>query len=217
VSFHINGPFASAGASERFWTYYSLSAGPSNVYDGHYRYTYYIDENAINSSGIRQIHMLELSLSKNVVGSSLSFEGSIRNLESHGFNGFMLVFITENNLVDPSYPATTWNSVFRDYGLNKTIILAGSSTDTFQGTWSIPGSVNADNLQVVAAAYDADERDAGSGWPYAVQSVCDGCGLSVAVSEFPIAWIYVIMLATVTVVASVIRKKGCGHKASNIA
>lgn len=162
-----------------------MSAGPSNVYDGHNGYTYHIDENAVNASGTRQIHRLEMTLSKTVGGAVLSFEGSVKNLESHSFNGFVLVFIVENGLVDPSYPTITWNSVFRDYGLNETLSLAGSSTDTFQGTWSIPSSVNANNLQVVAVAYDADERNSVHGWPYAVQSVCDVCGHSLAVPEFP--------------------------------
>lgn len=203
---------------DRFSSYYNLSAGPSNVYDGHHRYTYFIDENAINASGARQIHKLEMTLSKTIGGGVLSFAGSVKNLESHSFNGFVLVFIAENGLVDPSYPTITWNSIFRDYGLNKTLSLAGSSTDTFQGNWSIPGNVNASNLQVVAAAYDADERDAVYGWPYAVQSVCDGCGHSVAVPEFLDAWTYLLLFLPATMaVTSMILRKLCKRKTPDVA
>jgi hypothetical protein len=201
VSFHYSGPFTNAKAQER-WSFYSLTGAPSNVYDGHYNYTYSINENAINSSGTRQIHMLEMSLSKSIEGSTLSFSGSVKNLESHSFSGFVLVFVAENQLVDPSYPTITWNFVFRAYGLNKTLVLAGLSTDTFSNTWNIPSGVNATNIQVIAATYDSDERDLLNGWPYAVQSVCDVCGRSVAVPEFPDmwAWLFVITSASMAIV-----------------
>jgi hypothetical protein len=214
ISFHISGPFGSQGASDR-WAYYSLSGAPSNVYDGHYRTTYGIDENAINASGTRQIHRLEMTLSKTVENGVLSFGGSVKNLESYSFNGFVLVFIIENELVDPSYPTITWNNVFRDYGLNKTLGLAESSTNTFQGTWSIPSNVNATNLQVVAAAYDADERDAAQGWPYAVQSVCDGCGHSVAVPGFLHTWAYLPLFFTATTATLAILRKSHKQKTPN--
>jgi hypothetical protein len=214
ISFHMYGPFANQAASDRS-TYYSISAAPSNVYDGHYGLTNYIDENAINESGTRQVHRLDMTLSKTVEIGVLSLNGSVKNLESYSFNGFVLVFIVENGLVDPSYPTITWNSVFRDYGLNKTLSLAGSSTDTFQGTWSIPSNVTTSNLQVVAAAYDADERDAAHGWPHAVQSVCDVCGTTTAVPEFIDIWTCLRLFLAATTATCVIFRKFNKQKTSN--
>jgi len=150
--------------------------------------------------------MLEMSLSKSIVGSTLSFSGSIKNLESHSFNGFMLVFITENQLTDPTY-GVTWNFVFRDYGLNKTLSLAGLSTDTFSGSWSIPIGVNSANIQVVAAVYDTDTRNPTYGWPYAAQSVCDVCGHAVAVPEFPSILAYLLIATSISVIVLLLTRK----------
>ena len=212
VSFHYSGPFTNAKAQQR-WSFYSLSEAPSNVYDGHYSYTNSIDENAINSSGTRQIRMLEMSLSKSIEGSTLSFNGSVRNLESHSFSGFMLVFVVENQLVDQSYPTITWNFVFRDYGLNKTLSLTGLSTDTFSGAWNIPSGVNAANIQVIAAVYDVDTRDPTYGWPYAVQSVCDVCGHSVAVPEFPNMWVFLFVITSASMAIVLLARKKRSERA----
>ena len=181
---------------------------PTHVYDGGYqKATGYINEYKINASGMRQIHMLEMSLSKSIDGSTLSFSGSVTNLESDSFSGFMLVFVTENQLVDPSYPTITWNFVFRDYGLNKTLSLAGLATDNFNGIWSIPGDVNADNIQVVAAVYNTDTRDPIYGCPYAVQSVCDVCGHSVAIPEFPSIWVLLLVFTLICMTAVLLSRK----------
>ena len=192
VSFHTGDSFSNTEAEHRF-DYYSITGIPCHVYDGSYqKATGYINEYKINASGERPIHMLEMSLSKSIDSSTLSFSGSVINLESHSFSGFVLVFITENQLEDPTY-GITWSFVFRAYGLNKTISLAGLSTDAFSGTWSIPKDVNASNIQVIAAVYDIDARDPTYGWPYAVQSVCDICGHSVAIPEFPGIWAYLLV------------------------
>ena len=193
--------------SETRRTYYSLSGFPSNVYDGGYRQSYYIGETEINASGIRSIHKLEMYLSKSIAGSTLSFSGSVKNLETHVFNGYMLVFITENQLVDSRYPAIQWNFIFRDYGLNKTLSLASLSTDTFSGTWNIPAGVNANNIQVIAAVYDTDTRHPTKGWPYAVQSVCNVCGHSVAVPEFPNPWLCLLSVMSIFTAVVILRRK----------
>jgi hypothetical protein len=169
-----------------------LTGAPSNVYDGQYRHTYYIDESDINATGARQVHKLQMSLTKAIEGSTLAFQGSIDNLETHTFHGFALVYITENHQIDADY-GQEWNFIFRAYGTNKTLSLEGSSTDTFSGTWNIPGDTNTGNIQVFAAAFDADERDTSNGWTHAVQSVCDVCGHAVAVPEFPTFWVCLIM------------------------
>jgi hypothetical protein len=174
VSFHTGDAFSNPKSENRF-AYYSVTGIPSNVYDGGYQSDYYFNEGKLNSSGARSVHRIAMYLSKAVGGSTLWFKGSVTNLESGSFNGFVLVFIVENNLVDPNYPGTTWNFVFRDYGLNKTLSLTGLSTESFKGSWTIPSGVNANNVQVVAAAYDANTRDPAHGWPYPVQSVCDDC------------------------------------------
>lgn len=113
ISFHLYGLFASEWAQDRK-AYYSLTGFPSNIYDGGYNHTHYTDEYQINASGMRPVHMLEMSLSESIEGSTLSFSGGITNLEFHSFSGFMPVFVTENQLVDPNYPTITWNFVFRD-------------------------------------------------------------------------------------------------------
>ena len=185
---------------------------PTHVYDGGYqKATGYINEYKINASGMRQIHMLEMSLSKSIDGSTLSFSGSVTNLESDSFSGFVLVFITENQL---SENGITWNFVFRDYGLNKTLTLAGLATDDFNGTWIIPYGVNAGNIQVVAAVYNTDARDPIYGWPYAVQSVCDVCGHSVAIPEFPNTWVclFVVTLISITIVLLSRKQKPSAHE-----
>ncbi len=182
VSFHIGGDFGNNKAQAR-WDSYSLSGAPSNIYDGGHKTTYYTDETKINASGTRLVHELEMYLSKSIEGSTLSVHGNITNSESHSFNGFMIVFITENQLVDSSYGAT-WNFVFRDYGLNKTLSLAGLSTDTIDCAWSIPAEVKGANIQVVAGVFDYNSKDPTHGWPYAVQSVCDVCGHSSAKPGF---------------------------------
>jgi len=177
VSFHSGDPYSNTEAENRF-DHYSITGIPCHVYDGGYRgATGYIDENMINASGVRQIHRLEMSLSKSIAGSTLSFSGTVANPESHSFNGFMLVFITENQLIDPTY-GITWNFVFRAYGLNRTLSLAPSVSTAFSGTWSIQSNVIPSNIQVIAAVYDTDTRDPTYGWPYAVQSVCDICSRS---------------------------------------
>ena len=150
--------------------------------------------------------MLEMSLSKSIEGSTLSFSGSVTNLESNSFSGFMLVFVTENQLVDATY-GITWNFVFRDYGLNKTLSLAGLATDTFSGTWSIPSGVNTDNIQVIAAVYDIDARDPTYERPYAVQSVCDVCGHSVAIPEFPSIWVLLLVFTLICMTTVLISRK----------
>jgi hypothetical protein len=186
-----------------------MYAIPCHVYDGGYQYGLgYISDVSINASGERNVHMLEMSLSKSIVGSTLSFSGSVTNLESQAFAGFMLVFITENHLIDPSDPETIWNYVFRDYGLNKTLNLAGYSEDTFSGTWNIPSGVNSTNIHVVAATYNTNTKDAAHGWPYAVQSVCDICAQSVAVPELSdvLVCMLVIILAYSTTLLAIQRK-----------
>lgn len=100
--------------------YYSLLGAPSNIYDGYYNCSYSISEMAMNASGIKQVHMLKMHLSKTIEGSTLYFRENVTNLESHSFRGFLLVFITENQLIDPNYPSVIWNFIFRGYGLNKT-------------------------------------------------------------------------------------------------
>jgi hypothetical protein len=191
ISFHISGPFEASKANDR-WSYYSLTGAPSNVYDGQYRQTYYIDESDINTTGARQVHKLQMSLTKAIEGSTLTFQGSVSNLETHAFHGFVLVYITESHRIDPDY-GVEWNFVFRAYGTNKSLSLEGSSTDTFSGTWNVPGDAKTGNIQVVAAAFDADDRDTSNGWTHAVQSVCDVCGLATAVPEFPTFWVCLIM------------------------
>lgn len=175
VSFHTGDPFSNTQSEARF-SHYTITAIPSNVYDGGNQRDYSFNEAKLNTSGVRSIHKLKMDLSKSVSGSTLWFKGKVSNLESAGFNGFVLVFIVENGLVDPNYPTVTWNFVFRDYCLNKTLRLAGSSTDFSNGSWILPSGVIASNIQVVAAVYDADARDPVHGWPYTVQSVCDVCG-----------------------------------------
>jgi hypothetical protein len=175
VSFHIGDGFANSKAQSRF-AYYSIGGTPSNVYDGGYQSDYYFNEGKLNSSGVRSVHRIAMYLSKSIEVSTLSFTGNVTNLESYSFNGFILVFVIENGLIDPNYPQITWNFVFRDYGLNKTLSLAGFFTESFEGTWSIPNSANKTNIGVVAAVYDADSRDPTYGRPYAVQSTCDVCG-----------------------------------------
>jgi hypothetical protein len=172
VSFHGDGPFANIDALNAA-EYYDISAHPRNVYDGGYLESGYIDEGDINASGTRQVPELEMHIFESTDNSTLSFEGDVTNLGSESFNGFVLVFIIENGLVDPEYPAITWNFVFQAYGLNETLSLGGFSTSTFSGTWSIPTESNATNIHVVAAAFDTDTENSTYGWPYAVQSVCD--------------------------------------------
>jgi len=193
VSFHIGDSFDHIDADKRM-VYYSFFVLPSHVYDGRYQYsTSSINEDKINASGTRFIHRTEMNLSKSVNGATLSFNGNVKNLEDHSFNGFMLVFITENQL----FENITWNYVFRDYGLNKTLNLAGLSADTFSGTWSIPNGVNANNIQVIAAVYDIDTKDPTNKWPYCIQSVCDVCGHSVAVPEFPNVWVCLLAVMSI--------------------
>jgi len=176
VEFHISQDFGCIEAQER-WDFYSLMGAPSSIYDGGYEETYYTDESKINASGTRAIHMIEMYLSKSIEGSTLHFSGNVTNLESHTFNGFILVFVTENHLIDSQYGAT-WNFVFRDRALNKSLSLIGSSTDTFSGAWDIASNVRATSIQLVAAVFDYDSGDSVHSWPYAVQSVCDVCGHS---------------------------------------
>jgi hypothetical protein len=176
VCFHISEDFANAKTEVRK-AFYSLMGFPSNVYDGGYAQTYFIDESKIDDSGMRQVHAIGMSLSKSIQGSTLQFSGSVVNSESDSFNGFVLVFIVENGLVDSQY-GITWNFVFRDYGLNKTLDLSGFSQDDFSGSWNIPSNVKPENIQVIASVYDTNSREPTHGWPYSVQSVCDVCAHS---------------------------------------
>ena len=197
VSFHPYGPFANQEAQSRA-AYYSITGYPSHIVDGgHQKALGPINEDMINYSGVRQVHRLEMTLSKSVTSSVLSFNGTVTNLENTTFNGFMLVFIVENQLFDSGI---TWNFVFRDYGLNKSLSLDGLSTTAFSGTWNTPVTVNASKTQVIAAAFDTSELDTVTGRPYAVQSVCDGCGQTVAVPEYENTWLY--MLPTVLIVTA---------------
>lgn len=205
VSFHRGDDYGNAESNERF-SYYSAYE-PHHKYDGGYRQAAgNIGEDKINSSGVRPIHKLEIDLLKSIDDSTLSFQGSVTNLESNSFNGFMLVFITENNLFDPFY-GMIWNFVFLDYGLNKTLSLDGKSTDPFNGAWAIPGGVNASNIQVIAAAYDINTRDPEDGWPYAVQSVCDVCLRSEAIPEFLSTTTFIAFLVIVSVIAVLLLRK----------
>jgi hypothetical protein len=175
VSFHTGDPFSNAESEARY-AQYSVFAIPTNVYDGGYQSDNFFNEAKLNTSGVRSVHNLGMSLSQAIDGSTLWFKGSVSNLESASFNGFVLVFIVENGLVDPAYPTVTWNFVFRAYGLNKTLNMPPSSTESFNGSWIIPSWVNASNVETVAAAYDASTKDPTYGSPYAVQSVCNLCG-----------------------------------------
>jgi hypothetical protein len=174
VSFHGSGPFANTKADNRA-EYFGVSGRPRNFYDGGYQKSFSLDEHYINASGMRQVHELDMHIFKTIGDSTLSFKGDVTNLESQSFNGFVLVYIVENGLVDPDYPGITWNFVLRDYGLNQTLSLSGFSTSTFSGAWPIPADSNATNIQVIATAYDTDTEDLFYGWPYVAQSVCDGC------------------------------------------
>jgi len=206
VSFHYSGPFSNVEAQQR-WSFYSLSEAPSNVYDGHYGFTGSINEDAINSSGTRQVHMLEISLSKSVDDATLSFSGSVRNLDTGSFNGFILVFITESGLVDPFWVGVSWNFVFRGYGLNKTISLASLATDTFSGSWSIPAGVESSHILVVAAVYDTSTVDTFTGCPFSVQSVCDVCEQSTAIPEYPTIWMALLSALEASTALIIVAKK----------
>jgi len=176
VCFHLYEDFSNVKSKERA-SHYAISGHPSNVYDGSYARTYSIDANKIDSSGMRQVHAVGMTLAKSIEGSTLQFNGKVVNSESDSFSGFMLVFIVENGLVDSEY-GITWNFVFRDYGLNKTLNLSGFSEDSFSGSWAIPENVKPESIQVIASVYDTSSREPANGWPYSVQSVCDVCGSS---------------------------------------
>ncbi|MEM2107384.1 MAG: hypothetical protein QXI59_07760 [Candidatus Bathyarchaeia archaeon] len=153
---------------------------PSHACDGGYiRVSGAIIEwNEIESVGSRTVHLVELTVTKSINGSTLSAQVKVTERNGYSFNGEVAAYVVENDI---ELEGIQWDYVYRGTVLKQGIFLRPNSYIVINGNWTIPPDVSSENVEVVAIV--TDRNTSGKYGSYVVQSACDKDS-SAAIPEF---------------------------------
>ena len=142
---------------------------PSHAYDGGYYRTSgsIINVSEIETLTYRQVHLIELTVTKAINGNLLTTQISVAERNGYSFSGDIAAYVVEDNIFRNG---TQWYSIYRDQIFRKGIFLKPNSYQVLSGNWSIPYDSIPENIEIIAVAYD--KTSTGEYGPYAVQSAC---------------------------------------------
>ena len=142
---------------------------PSHAYDGGYSRTSgsIINISEIETLTFRQVHLIELTVTKAINGNFLTTQISVAERNGYSFSGDVAAYVVEDKIFRNG---TQWNSIYRDQIFRQGIFLKPNSYQVLSGNWSIPEDSIPENIEIIAVAYD--KTSTGEYGPYAVQSAC---------------------------------------------
>ncbi len=210
VSFHVADEWETEYGMKKA-NEYRTTATPTYAYDaGHNGVNPgFFSRDKIESAGRRSVHRISLAVVKVVEAGIVSFEGSIKEEDNRVFNGTIVVIAIENGLRSAS---VIWNSVFRAYLLKLDVSIPSGGYIPFSGNWRIPDNVNIGNLELIAAAFDSDDR-VGPWGPFSVQAVSD-VDSGAVIPEFNTA-LNVAGAATIVTITALRRKRRLARDVKN--
>jgi hypothetical protein len=142
---------------------------PSHAYDGGYSRISgsIINTTEIESLTFRQVHLIELTVTKAINENLLTTQISVAERNGYSFSGDIVAYVVEDKIF---YNGTQWNSIYRDHIFRQGIFLKPNSYQVLSGNWSIPENIKTENIEIIAVAFD--KSSTGKYGPYAVQSAC---------------------------------------------
>ncbi|MEM2942936.1 MAG: hypothetical protein QXT81_05900 [Candidatus Bathyarchaeia archaeon] len=193
VVFHLQDSWSTIDAVNRA-TELGFNFVPSHALDGGYTRTSgaIIDAAEIQSTSLRNVHLIELTVAKTVEGNLLKSQVAVAERNGYPFNGEVAIYVVENNVY---LGGSRWSSVYRGQAARESLLLRPNSYQVLSGNWTIPIGISADNLEVIAVAFD--KSTIGKYGPYAVQSACSKDS-NLAIPEFN----WRLMLAASTLLVS---------------
>ncbi|WP_455369375.1 hypothetical protein [[Eubacterium] cellulosolvens] len=142
---------------------------PSHAYDGGYFRTSgsIINVSEIESLTFRQVHLIELTVTKAINGTLLTTQISVAERNGYSFSGDIAAYVVEDKIF---HNGTQWNSIYRDQIFRQGIFLKPNSYQVLSGNWSIPENSIPENIEIIAVAFD--KTSTGKYGLQAVQSAC---------------------------------------------
>ncbi|MBS7623033.1 hypothetical protein KEJ39_05085 [Candidatus Bathyarchaeota archaeon] len=179
VVFHLQDSWSTTDAVNRA-TELGFNFVPSHALDGGYSRTSgdIIDTAEIESTSLRNVHLIELTVTKTIEGNILKSQVAVAERNGYPFDGEVAVYVVENNVY---LGGNRWSYVYRGQAARQSLLLKPNTYQVVSGGWSIPIGVSAENLEVIAVAFD--KSTVGKYGPYAVQSACSKDS-SLAIPEF---------------------------------
>jgi thiol-disulfide isomerase/thioredoxin len=174
---------------------------PSHAYDGGYSRTSgsTIDPFKIETLSFRNVHLIELTVTKAINGNSLTTQISIAERNGYSFSGDVAVYAVEDRVF---HNGTEWYSVYRDQIFRQGIFLKPNSYQVLSGNWTIPESSMPENIEVIAVTFD--KTTSGKYGIYAVQSACSRDS-ELAIPEFG-TMIPIIVASTILIAFLAIKR-----------
>jgi hypothetical protein len=206
VVFHLQDSWSTTDAVNRA-TELGFNFVPSHALDGGYTRTSgaIVDTAEIQSVSLRNVHLIELTVTKTVEGNLLKTLVAVAERNGYPFNGEVVIYVVEN---DVYLGGSRWSSVYRGEAARESLLLKPNSYQILSGNWTIPIGISANNLEVIAVAFD--KSTVGKHGPYAVQSACSKDS-ALAISEFDRQ---LPLIAASTLLVSILAFRVVSHKSS---